>query len=262
MGRFLQPDAIIQDVTDPQALNRYAYGRNNPVKYVDSDGHLFFIPALIVGAVITMKAIDYGWTAYDAWQAGRTLADPNASSAAKAQAASDLAMTAAFELAEPDDFLPIALPLDDLARRGFKGSQLPMSGLAGTQARQGAHFIKGIDTTVNGERVRRISGQITDPSLKGALREEARAIYDVVNPGRRKAEALDLHHRVPLEWSHLFPDADPNRLSNLVGLHEPLHNAITGRWNSWRASLGRSPSEAEVMKFARQIDDEFSAYFR
>lgn len=35
---FTQPDRIIQAVYDPQFLNRYAYVRNNPYKYIDPDG--------------------------------------------------------------------------------------------------------------------------------------------------------------------------------------------------------------------------------
>ena len=30
--RFTQPDDIIQDVYDPQSLNRYSYVRNNPLR--------------------------------------------------------------------------------------------------------------------------------------------------------------------------------------------------------------------------------------
>ncbi|WP_448545724.1 hypothetical protein, partial [Roseiflexus sp.] len=95
---------------------------NNPLKYVDPDGHAVFIPLLIVGGVIALKALDYGWTAWDAYQATRTLADPHASAADKKAAASSLALTAACEAAEPDDLLPVALPLDDLVRAGIIGS--------------------------------------------------------------------------------------------------------------------------------------------
>lgn len=35
LGRFITPDSIVQAPSDPQSLNRYAYCRNNPVKYVD-----------------------------------------------------------------------------------------------------------------------------------------------------------------------------------------------------------------------------------
>jgi len=38
LTRFAQPDNIIPDAYDPQSLNRYAYVRNNPLKYVDPSG--------------------------------------------------------------------------------------------------------------------------------------------------------------------------------------------------------------------------------
>jgi RHS repeat-associated protein len=39
IGRFLSADTIVPDPNDPQQLNRYAYGLNNPVKYTDPTGH-------------------------------------------------------------------------------------------------------------------------------------------------------------------------------------------------------------------------------
>ena len=39
-GKFTQPDTLIQDVYDPQMLNRYAFERGNPYKYVDETGHV------------------------------------------------------------------------------------------------------------------------------------------------------------------------------------------------------------------------------
>jgi RHS repeat-associated protein len=41
LGRFTQADTIIQNLLDPQALNRYGYARNNPVRYSDPTGHMF-----------------------------------------------------------------------------------------------------------------------------------------------------------------------------------------------------------------------------
>jgi RHS repeat-associated protein len=45
-GRFTSPDwragpspIPYADISDPQSLNLYAYGRNNPLKYADPDGH-------------------------------------------------------------------------------------------------------------------------------------------------------------------------------------------------------------------------------
>ena len=39
IGRFITPDSIIPDYSNPQYLNRYAYALNNPLKYIDSTGH-------------------------------------------------------------------------------------------------------------------------------------------------------------------------------------------------------------------------------
>lgn len=39
LKRFTQPDTLLQNVYDPQLLNRYAYARNNPLKYTDPTGN-------------------------------------------------------------------------------------------------------------------------------------------------------------------------------------------------------------------------------
>ncbi len=33
LGRFIQPDTLLPDLSDPQSLNRYSYALNNPLKY-------------------------------------------------------------------------------------------------------------------------------------------------------------------------------------------------------------------------------------
>jgi RHS repeat-associated protein len=39
VGRFIRPDSIVPEPANPQALNRYAYTLNNPLKYVDPNSH-------------------------------------------------------------------------------------------------------------------------------------------------------------------------------------------------------------------------------
>ncbi|ABY36877.1 hypothetical protein Caur_3697 [Chloroflexus aurantiacus J-10-fl] len=144
IGRFLSADTIIpasppltvwpSDATaqgmwrsagsgpvNPQDLNRYAYALNNPLPATDPTGHLPLLPVPIAGGLALLKAIDDGWTTWDAVQATHTLADPQASVEEKRAAAANLALTAALEAAEPDDLLPVALPLDDLLRVGIIG---------------------------------------------------------------------------------------------------------------------------------------------
>jgi hypothetical protein len=42
LARFISPDTIVPDPRNPQALNRYSYVLNNPLKYTDPTGHGFF----------------------------------------------------------------------------------------------------------------------------------------------------------------------------------------------------------------------------
>ena len=38
LGRFIQPDTVIQDLSNPQSFNRYSYCVNNPLRYTDPTG--------------------------------------------------------------------------------------------------------------------------------------------------------------------------------------------------------------------------------
>jgi RHS repeat-associated protein len=39
IGRFISADSIIPHFGDSQSLNRYSYCLNNPLKYIDPNGH-------------------------------------------------------------------------------------------------------------------------------------------------------------------------------------------------------------------------------
>ncbi|MFZ1689320.1 MAG: FG-GAP-like repeat-containing protein, partial [Flavobacteriales bacterium] len=46
-GRMLSADKLVASLFSSQAFNRYSYGNNNPMKYVDPDGNFAFIPILV-----------------------------------------------------------------------------------------------------------------------------------------------------------------------------------------------------------------------
>jgi RHS repeat-associated protein len=39
LNRWIQPDSIVPEAGNPQALNRYSFVANNPIKYIDPSGH-------------------------------------------------------------------------------------------------------------------------------------------------------------------------------------------------------------------------------
>jgi RHS repeat-associated protein len=39
LGRFIQPDTAISDLSNPQSYNRYSYCVNDPLRYTDPTGH-------------------------------------------------------------------------------------------------------------------------------------------------------------------------------------------------------------------------------
>jgi len=51
LGRFAQADSIIPEPGAAVAWDRYSYTSNNPLNYLDPDGH-FAIPAMLIGAGI------------------------------------------------------------------------------------------------------------------------------------------------------------------------------------------------------------------
>ncbi len=93
IARFLQPDPILlllgnkqafedraqrtlqSHLSNPQNLNPYSYVINNPLKYTDQEGEILFIPILLAAWAVA----ELGLSAYDVYDAAKTVLDSNAS---------------------------------------------------------------------------------------------------------------------------------------------------------------------------------------
>jgi RHS repeat-associated protein len=67
-GRFLSIDPVTTDVNTGGSFNRYAYGANNPYKYVDPDGRFGVVGAIVgmtveIGLQVAMNGRVSNWTA-------------------------------------------------------------------------------------------------------------------------------------------------------------------------------------------------------
>jgi hypothetical protein len=116
--QFNQPDTLVPNLYNTLDWNRYSYARGNPLRYTDPDGHFAIPVAVIAVAVIALKVIDYGWTAYDVISSASVALDANNAPEVRQEALAAAAVAIGAELLEPDDLSPVAVPLDDIVRHG------------------------------------------------------------------------------------------------------------------------------------------------
>jgi len=225
---------------NPQSLNRYAYVSNSPVVYLAPNGRFAIVLVLIVAGVVVLKAVDYGWTAYDVYQSGRTLTDPNAGRGEKLLAGLNIALAVALEAGEPDDEIPVSLPLDDLGRRAV---------LAG--ARQA--LAEGGEEALERYLRERLGAQ-ADEVLGWVMRE-------VKKEGAE--EVIEHHHLLPREFQKYFEAAglDIDSPEFIIELPRDAHrlrpNGLhTGpeNWNKlWKEFFQRNPT-AEADEILQHLD--------
>lgn len=98
-------------------------------------------------------------------------------------------------------------------------------------------------------------GQALTREAKAALRESGRAKYARANGTSAAEMRAQVHHSDPLEFAHLKPNADPNRLANLWALRREAHDIASREWTAFRNALqGKVPSQAELLQAKLRID--------
>lgn len=66
LGRFISADTIVPDPNNPQALNRYAYALNNPMRYTDPTGNYSDGCYYCGGGVDSYNRFDFGLPDFNA----------------------------------------------------------------------------------------------------------------------------------------------------------------------------------------------------
>jgi len=198
LGRFVSADTIVPEPGNPQALNRYSYVYNSPLKYTDPSGHCPICLIIGIGVALVVwlanpepvYAPEPGWTPPPE-------ADPNYGDKAFFDAAPGTGDISDAYAAVTGRTLFTGEEVDP-GGRAFAATAAVIPLFSSGAFRQGRKFIQGIDNIVPGASttVRRITGPLSDP-LKDALRREARDIFFNANPGLSRD--LQVHHRVPLE---------------------------------------------------------------
>jgi RHS repeat-associated protein len=71
VGQFVSADYIVPDWYDPQSLNRFAYARNNPVKYVDPSGHIavLTVPGVVLALEKVVELVAIAGASYSTFKA-------------------------------------------------------------------------------------------------------------------------------------------------------------------------------------------------
>ena len=71
----------------------------------------------------------------------------------------------------------------------------------------------------------------------------------------------DVHHLIPLEHAHLFPQLDINAAANLTAVGQPVHAGINTVWNAFRKALGNTASPEQVRRMEAITQRHFGRWF-
>lgn len=147
-----------------------------------------------------------------------------------------------------------------LAPAGLLGADLPAAFGLGQSAEYAAGAMGFPDLEAWQQQIEsQLRRPLTDDE-KTALWKAGRLRWAQANGVKASDLNAQVHHELPFEWAHLF-DADPNRLSNLVGLEQKGHSIANQAWGVFRRGLqGAQPTPAQVITQKLQLNPTLEPY--
>jgi hypothetical protein len=72
---------------------------------------------------------------------------------------------------------------------------------------------------------------------------------------------FDVHHRIPLEFAHLFALKNINTMDNLVAVEPAVHQSINSIWGAYSGRVGASATPGEVEAVERIVRNHFERWY-
>jgi RHS repeat-associated protein len=251
--RFTRLDPAAGNVQDPVTLHKYLYAGGDPILSTDPTG-LFSIVGSIaassIGSMINSITAQTG-QAVGASLGFNVTVDPI-----------DIILSRDIGILPESFYDAIDAAIDFAFEHGNEilvGASLAVVGIAVNPQQlklfdRLSFYNKKVASLISpGKIVAKLSREASEH-----YRAIARDIWQSRTGRRAIWDGMEVHHRIPLEWAHIFPNADPNRAANLVAMKQADHKLVTKAWGDFGRSLGgRTATQGEVLRQALHIDRDY-----
>jgi hypothetical protein len=98
-------------------------------------------------------------------------------------------------------------------------------------------------------------GKLIPKPLKTAAKQELRkAAREIFEFAGKNINRLEVHHIIPLEWAHVFPNRNPNAAKNIIALDDELHKKVGKMWTSFRTQFkNQTPTPEQVIEQVKKV---------
>ncbi|MCY1073843.1 hypothetical protein [Archangium lansingense] len=116
------------------------------------------------------------------------------------------------------------------------------------------------------ERFEKLLDTKLDEEARKILRRQANADFYKLRPDLAKTlvdgagSKYPVHHRIPLEHAHRFPEMNINGSVNLKALHSAVHERVNNVWTAFRPA-GSKASAGDVRQVADIVDRHFQRWY-
>jgi len=222
LNRWIQPDSIIPDPGNTTDLDRYAYARNNPVRYTDPTGH--WIESAIDIISIGYDVCDISTNGLN-WENGLSLVADVASLALPAFAGGGVLVRAAMHA---DDGVDVLKAVDTA------GNVIQSANQAGNAVQAANQVSNGLSAFSRASEF----GIKSYNDLRAAI----------------SGTGLGAHHLIEKRFADLL-GLDPGSIPS-IALTRQEHQAFT---NAWRDLIGYSTDNKKLTTLNATADDVWAA---